>query len=133
MKRRIVSVLTALALLLSLCPTWAFATEADPALCKHHPEHVSCGYAAPTEGQPCGHEHTDGCYTEETLCVHAHDETCYSDGLLPNEGEEKAADACTHTCSVESGCVTTELDCQHVHNEDCGYVEADPGAPCGYE
>ena len=31
MKRRILSILTALALCLSLCPTWALAAEADPA------------------------------------------------------------------------------------------------------
>ena len=37
MKRRILSIITALALCLSLCPTWALAAEADPALCKHHP------------------------------------------------------------------------------------------------
>ena len=60
MKRRILSIITALALCLSLCPTWAFAAEADPALCPHHPAHTGeCGYIAPTEGQPCGHEHND--------------------------------------------------------------------------
>ena len=133
MKRRMVSVLTALALMLSLCPTWAFAREADPALCKHHQSHTEdCGYAVPTEGQPCSHEHGDECYSEETVCCHNHDELCYSDGQLPAEGEDKAADACTHTCSAESGCVTQTLNCQHVHNEECGYVEADPGTPCEY-
>ena len=40
MKRRILSIITALALCLSLCPTWALAAEADPALCKHHPAHT---------------------------------------------------------------------------------------------
>ena len=64
MKRRIISIITALALCLSLCPAWAFAAEADPALCKHHPEHTEdCGYIAPTEGRDCGHEHTEDCYT----------------------------------------------------------------------
>ena len=64
MKKRILSITTALALCLSLCPTWALAAEADPALCKHHPAHTEdCGYVAPTEGQPCGHQHTVGCYT----------------------------------------------------------------------
>ena len=133
MKRRIVSVLTALALMLSLCPTWAFATEADTTLCKHHRTHTeACGYVAPIEGQPCSHEHGDECYSEETVCCHNHDDLGYSDGQLPAEGGEKAADACAHICSVENGCVTRTLDCQHVHNEECGYVEADPGTPCGY-
>ena len=53
MKRRIISIITALALCLSLCPTWALAAEADPALCPHHREHTEdCGYTAPAEGQP---------------------------------------------------------------------------------
>ena len=68
MKRRILSIITALALCLSLCPAWAFAAEADPALCKHHPAHTEeCGYIAPTEGQPCGHQHTAECYTQGGL------------------------------------------------------------------
>jgi len=96
MKRRILSIITALALCLSLCPTWAFATEADPSLCKHHPAHTAdCGYAAPTEGHDCGHEHTEDCYTTD-----------------------------------EAG--GKVLDCQHSHNSECGYVQADPGTPCGY-
>lgn len=83
MKRRILSIITALALCLSLCPTWAFAAETDPALCPHHPAHTGeCGYIAPTEGQPCGHEHTEDCYTTDEAggevldCQHTHDEDC---------------------------------------------------------
>ena len=110
MKRRILSIITALALCLSLCPTWALAAEADPALCKHHPAHTEdCGYIAPSEGQPCGHEHTDECYTL---------------GALPDTDSgdyyEIGADA------------ENLLDCQHVHDSECGYVQADPGASCGY-
>ncbi|MEY8317937.1 hypothetical protein AALB19_11600 [Oscillospiraceae bacterium 50-58] len=110
MKRRILSIITALALCLSLCPAWAFAAEADPALCKHHPAHTEdCGYTVPAEGQPCGHEHTDECYTL---------------GALPDTDSgdyyEIGADA------------ENLLDCQHVHDSECGYVQADPGASCGY-
>ncbi len=82
MKRRILSIVTALALCLSLCPTWAFAAEADPTLCKHHPAHIGCGYIAPTEGNGCGHAHTDECYTIDEDgsavldCPHKHDEAC---------------------------------------------------------
>ena len=131
--KRFFSILTALALCLNLCPTWAFAAEPDPALCPHHWEHTGeCGYVAPTEGQPCGHQHTDECYAEETHCVHVHDETCYSDGQLPGEGEEKTADACTHECTADTGCVTRTLDCHHSHDSECGYVPADPGQPCGF-
>ncbi len=111
MKRRILSIITALALCLSLCPTWAFATEADPALCRHHPAHTGeCGYIAPTEGQPCGHQHTAECYTL---------------GVLPDvDGGDP----------YEVGADTENLlDCQHTHDSECGYAQADPGQPCGYE
>ena len=109
MKRRIVSIITALALCLSLCPTWALAEEADPSLCKHHPEHIDCGYIAPTEGHDCGHRHTAECYTK---------------GVLPDaDGGDP----------YEVGADTENLlNCQHSHDSACGYVEADPGAPCGY-
>ncbi len=111
MKRRILSIITALALCLSLCPAWAFAAEADPALCKHHPAHTEdCGYTVPAEGQPCGHEHTDECYTL---------------GVLPDaDGGDP----------YEIGADTENLlDCQHVHDSECGYAQAGPGQPCGYE
>ena len=83
------------------------------AVCPHHVHDETCGYS---EGTPCTHEHTDDCYTLVTQCVHEHTAECYSDGILPAEGEEKAADACTHVCSEESGCITKELNCPHVAN-----------------
>ena len=111
MKRRILSIITALALCLSLCPTWAFAAEADPALCKHHPEHTEdCGYTVPAEGQPCGHEHTDECYTL---------------GALPDTDSGDYYEIGADTENL--------LDCQHTHDSECGYAQADPGQPCGYE
>ena len=110
MKKRIISIITALALCLSLCPTWALAAEADPALCKHHPAHTEeCGYIAPSEGQPCGHEHTDECYTL---------------GVLPDADGSNPYEVGADTENL--------LDCQHSHDEDCGYVQADPGQPCGF-
>ena len=113
MKRRILSIITALALCLSLCPTWAFAVEGEPdtGLCDHHPEHTEdCGYTAPTEGQPCGHEHTAECYTL---------------GVLPDADGGNPYEV--------GGDTENLLDCHHSHDSECGYVEADPGAPCGYE
>ena len=59
MKRRIVSILTALALCLSLCPTWALAAEGeqDTGLCDHHRSHTAeCGYVQANPGTPCGYE-----------------------------------------------------------------------------
>ncbi len=111
MKRRILSIITALALCLSLCPTWALAAEADPALCKHHPEHTEdCGYIAPTEGRDCGHEHTEDCYTL---------------GVLPDADGSNPYEVGADTENL--------LDCQHVHDSECGYVQANPGQSCGYE
>ena len=106
MKRRILSIITALALCLSLCPTWAFAAEADPALCRHHPEHTEdYGYIAPTVGHDCGHEHTA---------------ECYALGVLPD------ADSGDY---YEIGADTENLlDCQHAHDDVCGY---DPDGPAG--
>ncbi len=105
MKKRIISIITALALCWSLCPTWAFAYEGewepdtgtDTGLCAHHTEHTdACGYIAPSEGQPCNHEHMEDCYT------------------IAEDGSEV-------------------LDCQHTHDSECGYIQATPGASCGYE
>ena len=110
MKRRILSIITALALCLSLCPTWALAAEADPALCPHHREHTEdCGYIAPTEGRDCGHEHTEDCYTL---------------GVLPDADGSNPYEVGADTENL--------LDCQHVHDSECGYVQADPGQPCGF-
>lgn len=110
MKRRILSIITALALCLSLCPTWVLAAEADPALCPHHREHTEeCGYIAPSEGQPCGHEHTDECYTL---------------GALPDTDSGDYYEIGADTENL--------LDCQHTHDSECGYAQADPGASCGY-
>ena len=111
MKRRILSIITALALCLSLCPTWALAAEADPALCPHHPEHTEdCGYTAPAEGQPCGHEHTA---------------ECYALGALPDTDSGDYYEIGADTENL--------LDCQHTHDSECGYVQANPGQSCGYE
>ena len=99
MKRRILSIVTALSMCLTLCPTWAYAAgpEPDTGLCAHHTEHTdACGYIAPSEGQPCNHEHMDDCYT------------------IAEDGSEV-------------------LDCQHTHDSECGYIQATPGASCGYE
>lgn len=132
--RRILSALLAAVLVLSMAPgnaLRAYAEETGP--CEHHTSHnEACGYQEAQAGADCTHEHTSACYTILTTCIHVHEASCYSDGLLPGEGEEKAADACTHTCTEESGCITTALDCGHVHGDDCGYVEANPGHACEY-
>ena len=128
--KRPLALLLSVAMMFSMSgtPVYAAAMETGAsAVCPHHVHDETCGYS---EGTPCTHEHTDDCYTLVTQCVHEHTAECYSDGILPAEGEEKAADACTHVCSEESGCITKELNCPHVHDETCGYSE---GSPCTFD
>lgn len=129
--KRLLSLLTAAALVLTLVPSGALATETG--LCEHHTQHdASCGYIEAVPETPCAHVHTQDCYSSVTQCVHAHTEQCYSDGVLPADGEEKTADACAHVCSAEGGCITTALDCRHQHDETCGYAPATAGTPCAF-
>ena len=132
--RRLLSLALSMAMVLSVLPMPSIAAEGD-GLCEHHREHTAgCGYVAAVEGHDCGHVCGEECYTVTTDCQHVHDESCYSDGVLPAEGEEKAADACAHTaCTEESGCVTKAHTCTHKHDGSCGYVEAVAGSPCTYQ
>lgn len=129
MKRRVVSLITVLALCLSLCPTWASAagTVQEDNVCPHHTQHTAaCGYAALKE---CTHVHNDGCYTAETACIHTHTAACYSDPDYDPQTSEP--DLCTHACSEENGCIVKTLNCPHVeHDAECGY---EPGKPCAYD
>ena len=127
--KRPLALLLSVAMMFSMSgtPVYAADMETGASVCPHHVHDETCGYS---EGTPCTHEHTDDCYTLVTQCVHEHTAECYSDGMLPAEGEEKAADACTHVCSEESGCITKELNCPHVHDETCGYSE---GSPCTFD
>lgn len=90
MKKRLLASLLSLVMVLTMLPTAALAASTeDEGLCPHHTEHTAeCGYAAPTEGTPCAHVHT---------------EVCYSDGILPTESEEKVADTCTHVHDAACG------------------------------
>lgn len=139
MKRRVISIITALALSLSLCPTGALAIDAEPdtGLCPHHRAHTEeCGYVPPAPGQDCAHEHNEGCFQTEAQCVHQHTEACYPasgadwdsgsglDGLEPS--------LCTHECSEAGGCVTLAPACPHIHDGACGYAAEDDGVPCAF-
>ena len=61
-------------------PVHAVADRGQPetGLCEHHAAHTDdCGYTEETPGTPCGHEHTEDCYTKVTECVHEHTPECY--------------------------------------------------------
>ena len=93
--KRPLALLLSVAMMFSMSGTPVYAADMETgasAVCPHHVHDETCGYS---EGTPCTHEHTDDCYTLVTQYVHEHTAECYSDGMLPAEGEEKAADACT--------------------------------------
>ena len=125
-------------------PVHAVADRGQPetGLCEHHAAHTDdCGYTEETPGTPCGHEHTEDCYTEVTECVHEHTPECYpeetEDSVSDNEAtpanaEEREPENCPHICDGESGCITEKLDCRHEHDSECGYTESTPGTPCTY-
>ena len=125
-------------------PVHAVADRGQPetGLCEHHAAHTDdCGYTEETPGTPCGHEHTEDCYTEVTECVHEHTPECYpeetEDSVSDNEAtpanaEEREPENCPHICDKESGCITEKLDCRHEHDSECGYTESTPGTPCTY-
>ena len=125
-------------------PVHAVADRGQPetGLCEHHTAHTDdCGYTEETPGTPCGHEHTEDCYTEVTECVHEHTPECYpeetEDSVSDNEAtpanaEEREPENCPHICDGESGCITEKLDCRHEHDSECGYTESTPGTPCTY-
>lgn len=125
-------------------PVHAVADRGQPetGLCEHHAAHTDdCGYTEETPGTPCGHEHTEDCYTEVTECVHEHTPECYpeetEDSVSDNEAtpanaEEREPENCPHICDKESGCIAEKLDCQHEHDSECGYTESTPGTPCTY-
>ena len=140
-------------------PVHAVADRGQPetGLCEHHAAHTDdCGYTEETPGTPCGHEHTEDCYTEVTECVHEHTPECYpeetEDSVSDNEAtpanaEERDPENCPHICDGESGCITEKLDCRHEHkvnggeadregglgrDSECGYTESTPGTPCTF-
>lgn len=107
--KRKLAVLLSVAMAVGSVPIIAFAESGSDGLCPHHTEHTEeCGYAEPTDGMECTHEHTEECYKKMLICSdesHVHDDDCYEN--VPN--------------------------CIHEHGEDCGYREGAEGSPCEYE
>ena len=127
MRKRIFAAFVCLCMLMAFVPSMAYAndTVSVGGLCEHHTQHDSaCGYSEGAAETPCGHEHTEDCYTLVTKCVHEHTAECYS--------EENTEPICGHVCSEESGCITKELNCNHEHDENCGYIPATAGTPCNF-
>ncbi len=104
--RRILSCFLAGVLLLTGSAGLVMAEEPESVpvygegLCQHHPEHTTeCGYQEASPGNPCGHVHTEDCYTaddsgEEILnCQHVHDENC-------GYAEATEGSPCQYVCQI---------------------------------
>lgn len=135
--RRVVSILLALALLVSMGVTWqlhstgiAMTNETFCGQEEHtHTEEcygtvLACGLAESEATE--GHTHTEDCYETQTVLVcgleeseaHTHSEDCYSSVLTCGQEESEGH---TH----DESCYTLELTCGleesegHTHTEDC--------------
>ena len=101
MKKRMISLLMALAMSLTLLPATSYAAEESGTaigagrLCEHHTAHdEACGYVEGIEESPCTHEHGAECYTEVTNCIHEHTQDCYpvsDSGAADNGGQDSDA------------------------------------------
>ena len=121
------SLLLCATLLAGQLGTTVYAEGSSPGnrevVCEHHPEHTeTCGYMEAKPGQPCQHEHTGDCYTDELICG-------FDDEDAPTATDSDATTVHEHTQECYA------LDCPHEHgehDEDCGYVEAVKGQTCGF-
>ena len=111
MKKRMMSLLMALTMSLTLLPTISYAAEESG---------TTIG-----AGRLC--EHTQDCYPVS-------DSSAASGVMASDAGNGEAAEpaACSHVCNEESGCIKQELDCKHEHDDECGYAPAVEGQSCTY-
>lgn len=130
--KQLLAIVLSVLLVISGLPAVVFAKrQAEKGLCEHHPEHTAdCGYV---QAQPCEHEHTEDCYTDELICNYIESE------------DTTASDSEADHTHVQEWCY--RLDCPHERGEhkvngseadregvlgldaDCGY---DEGKPCKY-
>ena len=152
MKKRIVSLLMALAMSLTLLPTTAYAAEDSGAtvktggLCEHHTAHdEACGYVEGIAESPCTHEHGEECYTEVTSCIHEHTQDCYpvsdssaSDNEVMDSDTEHDEDAMPSNTEANEDAAPSDnepdenaasseavepTECSHVCSEESGCIK----------
>lgn len=76
-------------------------------VCEHHPEHTeACGYMETVPSQPCLHQHTKDCYTNELICG-------FDDEDAPTATDSDASAVHEHTqechaldCPMSAGSMT---------------------------
>lgn len=125
-RKRVLSVILTLTILLSLCPPYA-PVSAEPVydgLCVHHPAHTAeCGYGEAVEGQLCTHIHDGSCgYVEAAEGIPCDKECTDRDG----DGIADHAQECAYLPAAEGS------PCTHTHDETCGYAEGVEASPCTY-
>lgn len=128
--RRLVAILVAAVMLVSLATTWAlhiqgYAMERKELACGK-PEHThtdACYEMVLTCGQEEGHVHSDACYTYQSVLScqepeHTHSDECYdADGNLTCEQTEHVHDTSCYTQELVLTCDKTETG--HVHTDAC--------------
>ena len=129
MRKRIISLLCVVALLVGLLPAMTFAddTAYEAGLCEHHQQHdENCGYSEGTEEVPCNHQHDEQCggLIDPTNCNHEHNEEC---GYVP----AKAGTPCIFVCEICNGekeaekCICETLCTEDGINADCPVCAAE--------
>lgn len=125
-RKRVLSVILTLTILLSLCPPYA-PVSAEPeydGFCVHHPAHTAeCGYGEAVKGQPCTHVHDESCGYTEAVEENPCDMECTD---MDGDGIADHIDGCVYRPAAEGS------PCTHTHDETCGYVEASEASPCTY-
>lgn len=125
-RKRVLSVILTLTILLSLCPPYA-PVSAEPVydgLCVHHPAHTGeCGYREAAEGQLCTHIHDGSCGYTEAVEENPCDMECTD---MDGDGIADHAQECAFLPAAEGS------PCTHTHDETCGYAEGVEASPCTY-
>lgn len=130
MRRRLVAMLVAVVMLVSLVTTWAlhiqgYAMERKELACgkQAHTHTEECYNKVLTCAQEEGHVHTDACYTYQPVLSceqseHTHSDACYdADGNLICQQPEHVHDTSCYTQELTLTCDKTETG--HVHTEAC--------------
>lgn len=123
-KKRVLSLLLALCMVLSYVPATVLAVEDGS--CDHHSHDESCGYVKAVEGEACGHVCPENCPLESVaVCIHDHEVL----GCTYLEAEARWD--CDHACAEDTGCITQA--CAHVcPGDECGFVQQVEGQKCGF-
>lgn len=105
MKKRLLSMILAISMVVGIMPLGAFATQPQT-LCQHQHDQL-CGFVQAIEEQPCGHLNTDGSYqcapalkdSEAAQVQGASPVDCgHEDGCGYTHAVQGAS--CTHTCEL---------------------------------